>query len=166
MKSLLIPVDGTTASLEAVGAALREGPGAIARIELLNVQPRLNRHISALVPRAMRESWREERARRALHPALARVRRSGIACRSHMATGRVAPEIALAARSLHVDEIVIGARRRGPLGRLLASSVSASLLPLSEIPVRVVPAGAAPAYERFALPAGLGLAALLLLAGD
>jgi nucleotide-binding universal stress UspA family protein len=166
MRALLIAVDGTPASLEAVGAAVREGPDAIARIELLNVQPRLNRHIAAFVPRSMREGWREERARRALHGALARVRRSGIPCRTHMATGRVAPEIALAARSLAVDEIVIAARRRGPLARLLASSVSASLLPLSEIPVRVVPGGPPPAFERFALPAGLGLAALLLLAGD
>jgi hypothetical protein len=32
--------------------------------------------------------------------------------------------------------------------------------------VRVVPGGAPPAFERFALPAGLGLAALLLLAAD
>jgi nucleotide-binding universal stress UspA family protein len=166
MKSVMIPVDGTPASLEAVRAALREGPGAIARIELLNVQPRLNRHIAAFVPRSMREGWREERARRALHGAAARVRRSGIPCRTHMATGRVAPEIALASRSLAVDEIVIAARRRGPLGRILARSVSASLLPLSEVPVRIVPGGAPPAFERFALPAGLGLAALLLLAGD
>jgi hypothetical protein len=83
-----------------------------------------------------------------------------------MAVGPIAPEIVSAARSLAVDEIVVGARRRGALARLLANSVTGRLLELSEVPLRIVPGARSRTFERIALPAGLGLAALLLLAQD
>ena len=65
-----------------------------------------------------------------------------------------------------MDEIVVGAARRGPLGRWLANSVSARLLEMSPVPVRVIPGARASAIERIALPAGLALAALLFLADE
>jgi len=166
MKSVLIPVDGSRTSAAAVGAVLREGAGTIGRVELINVQPRLNRHIARFVPRTVRDDWREERARAAMEPALRRIRAAGIACRTHLALGRPAPEIALAARSLGVDEIILGARRRGAVGQALFASTPAALLALSEVPVRIVPGPRAPAFERLALPAGLGLVALMLMAEE
>jgi hypothetical protein len=58
---------------------------------------------------------------------------------------------------------VLCAPRRGPIGRLLANSVAVRLLEASPIPVRVVPAESKPMLDRLALPAGLGLVALVLL---
>jgi nucleotide-binding universal stress UspA family protein len=166
MKRVLIPVDGSVKSLEAVRATLREGPEAIARIDLVNVQPLFNRRVARWVARGERDAWRAERSRRALARAKSIVEMSGIACRTHSATGPVAPVVAATARRLRSHEIVVGASRRGLLGRLLANSVSTQLLEAASIPVRVIPAAPAPLVEALALPAGLSLIALLLFAAD
>jgi len=166
MKRILVPIDATPQSLEALRATLREGAGAIERIELLNVQPLFHRHVARWVSRTARESWRAERSAAALAPARRLLEGSAIAWAAHTAVGHVGPAIASAARELHCDEIVLGATRRGALGRLISNSVTAQLLETSTVPVRVVPGRAAPRFERVALPAGLGLIALLLLADE
>ena len=166
MKRVLIPVDGSAQSLEAVRCTLREGAAAISHIDLLNVQPLLNRHVSRWVPRGQADGWREERAAGALAQAKALVASSGIPWRAHVAAGPVAPTIANAARDLGSDEIVMASSRRGLLGRLLANSVSTRLLESSPVPVEVVPGRAAPMLDRLALPAGLGLIAMWFFAAE
>jgi len=166
MKKILIPVDGTHESLAAVRAAMREGPSAVERIDLLNVQPLLHRHISRWIPRAQRDGWREERSAKALAPARALLEASGFKWAAHAVAGPVGPAISQTAQQLRSDEIVIGASRRGPFGSAFANSVSSRLLETSSVPVRVVPTADAPFYERLALPAGLGIIALLLLADE
>ena len=166
MKRVLIPVDGSAESLEAVRATVREGPNAIARIDLVNVQPLFNRHVGRWLTRAQRDAWRSERSQRALARAKSIVEMSGIPCQTHSAAGPVAPVVAAAAKRLRSHEIVVGATRRGLLGRLLANSVSTQLLEVSSVPVRVIPAGPAPLVETLALPAGLSLIALLIFAAD
>lgn len=164
MKKVLIPIDATPQSLDALRTAVREGPGAIESIELLNVQPLFHRHVARWLSRDARDGWRAERAAAALQPAQRIVESSGIPWRSHTAAGPVVESIAHAARELRCDEIVVGATRRGALGRLLANSTTASLLEASTVPVRIVPGPHAPRIERVAVPAGLGLIALLFLA--
>jgi nucleotide-binding universal stress UspA family protein len=166
MKNILIPIDGSRQSLEAVRAALREGAGAIGRIDLVNVQPLLNRHIARWIPKGERDSWRALRAENALREAAKMMESSPIPFRTHMAVGQVVPSIEETARVLRADEIVVGASRRGPLGRWLANSVSTHILAMSSIPVRVVPSAPAPYLERLAVPAGLGIAALLFMAAE
>ena len=160
MKKLLIPVDGSPQSLEAVRLALRDDRQAIDRIDLVNVQPLVNRHISRWLTRGQRYSWRRSRSEAALAPAARMLANAGVAWRSHAIAGPVAPGIALAARELQSDEIVMAATRRSLLGRLLAGSVSPQVIAAAGVPVRVVPTNPAPFYERLALPAGLGLIAL------
>ena len=166
MKRILVPVDGSKASLAAVRAAVREGPSAVERVDLVNVQPLFNRHISRWIPRAQRDAWRAERGGAALATARALLESSGLAWRAHTVAGPAAAAIAGAARELRSDEIVIGASRRGPFARAFANSLSTRLLEASSVPVRVIPAAEAPLFGRLALPAGLGLVALLLLAED
>ena len=166
MKTLLIPVDGSAQSLAAVRAAVREGRDAVARIDLLNVQPLFHRHVARWVSRASRDAWRDERQARALGPARKLVEASGIPYRAHAAIGDVARATLDAARTLRSDEIVIGTSRRNVLARLVANSVSTRLLEASPVPVRVVPAAPAPIYDRLALPAGLGLIALFFWATE
>jgi nucleotide-binding universal stress UspA family protein len=143
---------------------VREGPAIVERIDLVNVQPLLNLHISRWISRSQRDAWRAERGGAALATARALLESSGLPWRAHTAAGPTATVIANAARELRSDEIVIGAVRRGPYARAFANSLSTRLLETSGVPVRVIPAAEAPAYERLALPAGLGLVALLLLA--
>jgi len=166
MKRVLIPIDGSPQSLAAVQAVVREGPAIVERIDLVNVQPLLNLHISRWTARATRDAWRAERSRDALDGARSLVDSSGIPWAAHAATGAIAASINRTARTLRSDEIVIGAARRGPFGRAFANSVSTQLLETSHVPVRVIPAAEAPLFGRIALPASLGLAALLFIATD
>jgi nucleotide-binding universal stress UspA family protein len=138
VKRLLIPVDGSARSLDAVRAAVREGAGAIERIDLINVQPLLNRHIARWLSRAQREAWRRERSEKALGFARKIVLMAGIPCEAHAAAGTPATVIAAAARRLRSHEIVLGSRRRSLLARLLSNSLSAQLLAVAPIPVRVI----------------------------
>lgn len=166
MKRILIPIDGSEASLTAVRTAVREAAVTPLRLELVNVQPRFNRHIGDRVPATLRRDWRYIRARSALTPAERIAGEARVEFRSHALVGPVAARLLGCARALGVDEILVGATRRGPLGRWLANSVSARLLEVSPVPVRVVPGAPAPLLDRLALPAGLGLVALLLLADE
>lgn len=166
MKKVLVPIDESPQSLEALRATLREGAGAISRVELLNVQPRLHRHISQWISPAARDSWRRERAAAALTPARKLLEQSGIPYGAHVAPGPVGPAIVSSAEGLRCDEIVMGAARRGPLGRLLANSVTTQVLENSSVPVRVIPGASAPTLERIAVPAGLGIIALLFFAAE
>ena len=162
MKSILVPVDGSEHDARAIAAALRDGPGT--HIQLLNVQPLLNRHIAERLPRSAIAAWRGDRSSDVLQRARRQVEAAGTSCAIHAAAGPVTRSIVESAKRLAVDEIVLCATRRGPIGRLLANSVSGQLLEASPVPVRVVPAEVKPLLDRLAIPAGLGLVALVLLA--
>jgi YjbE family integral membrane protein len=166
MRRILVPVDGSSKGLAAVRAALAGGAGHIDRVELVNVQPRLNRHIARFLPRSEREGWREERAARAFESARRLVEANGVACRSHTVTGPFDRAIADAAKALHVQEIVVGATQRGPLARLLWNSRSTQLLESSGVPVRVIPVTPKPAFERLAIPVGISMAVLAFAMDD
>ena len=156
MKSILVPVDGSAHDARAVGAALRDGPAT--RIELLNVQPLLHRHVADRLPRSAIAAWRAQRSGEVLERARRQVQAAGAQCATHSVAGPVTLSIVECARRLAVDEIVLCATRRGPIARLLANSVSARVLEASPIPVRVVPAedyGAVKPRSRNALrPSG------------
>jgi nucleotide-binding universal stress UspA family protein len=166
MKKILVAVDGSSASLEGVRYATRLAAQAPLELELVNVQPRFPRHIADRIGARARNDWRHGRAREALGPAERIAREARIEHRSRELVGPAAARLLACARELRVDEIVVGAARRGPLGRWLANSVSSRLLEMSPVPVRVVPGPHAPLLDRIALPAGLGLVALLLLADE
>lgn len=166
MRKILVPVDGSRQGLAAVRAAIAEGRDHIDRIDLVNVQPLMNRHIARFLPWRDRQGWRDERAARAFESARRLVETAGIACRTHAVAGPLAPSIAEVARRQGAHEIVLGATRRGPLGQLFRNSVSARLLEMSRVPVRVVPTGPASVLERVAIPVGLGMALLALAADD
>jgi nucleotide-binding universal stress UspA family protein len=163
MKRIVIPVDGSSASLEAVRLAAREAPLEPVQLELVNVQPRLNRHIASHLTRGCRDAWRRDRAAAALSEARRLARASHMDFATHVRCGPVVPSVLAAARELGADEILIGAPRRGMLASWLANSFSARLVAASPIPVRVVSTGRAPWAGRIAWPAGLGILLVWLL---
>ena len=66
---VLIPVTESPVALEAVRRVLRDDRENLLRIELVNVQPPLHRHISQWISPAQRNDWRAERSRHALEPS-------------------------------------------------------------------------------------------------
>jgi nucleotide-binding universal stress UspA family protein len=166
MRRILVPVDGTAKGLAAVRAAIADGRERVDRIELVNVQPRLNRHIGRFLARRDRQAWREARAARAFEGARKLVETAGITCRTHAVAGPFDQAVADTARLLRASEIVVGTTQRGPLGRLLWNSRSAQLLESAGVPVRIIPFAPKPVIERLAIPVGLGMAALAFALDD
>lgn len=135
MKKVLVPVDGSPEAIEKLRAVVREGPGNVERIEIVNVQPLFDRYASRWMPKSARAAWRAERARAALAPAMAVMAGTTIPWRAHVLAGPAHAMLAAAAHRLGTDEVAGGLPR-------------------------------APFLGRIALPAGIGIAALVWLAAD
>ena len=169
MLKVLIPVDGSANALRAVRHAIAEYQRHHElELHLLNVQPRLSRHIGRFVSRDDREGWQRDRSDAALASAEALLARAGVPHQRHWVTGERAAEICRAAERLGVHHIVMGTARKNSITRMLEDSTTHRVLETTPVPVEVVAGDAVSKWERWGLPAGvLGAAGgLLLLAAD
>jgi nucleotide-binding universal stress UspA family protein len=162
----LIPVDSSEEALmpiDHLAAAARRGASVEAVV--LNVQPRLNRHISRFSRRADRDALRAERSRAAMAGAIERLSRAGIPHRALTEVGAPAERIAAVAESEGVDEILMGVGRHPRWLRWLNPSIAQGVIARTDIPVAVMARGEAGPFERYLVPVGIaGLAALLIAA--
>jgi hypothetical protein len=126
----LIPVDSTPASLEPIGHLERMARCGL-RVEavLLNVQPRLHRHIAQFTRHKDRDAWRRERSLAAMAPAAERLAAAGIPYRMIADTGTRVERIAAVAAAERVDDILRG-EKRGPVDRYLVPAGLAGLAAL------------------------------------
>jgi YjbE family integral membrane protein len=168
MLKVLIPVDGSTNALLAVRHAMAEYQRHHElELHLLNVQPRLSRHIARFVNRADREGWQQDRADAASASARALLIQAGLPHEVHWAVGERAEQICRSAERLGVHHIVMGTARKSSLTRMLEDSVTSRVLEATSVPVEVVAGEAISKWERWGLPAGvLGVGGLLFLAVD
>lgn len=162
---LLVPVNGSKASLAAVRHAAHLARTRNDEIVLLNVQPRLNAHAGRFTSRAAQEGLRAERSALALAEAGALLRAAGIAFRSATAAGQVGARVVEVARALRVDQIVLGATRRAAWWQALFSPLP-RILDRAEIPVIVIGEGRSGPFERYAVPACVGLGLGLMIAAE
>lgn len=168
MLKILVPIDGSPNALRAVRHAIGEYRRQHdLELHLLNVQPRLHRHISRFVSRQDRESWHQERTEAAMAGARALLLQAEVPHHAHRASGDRAREICKAATRLGVDRIVMGTARKNWLTRMLEDSVTHQVLESTRVPVEVVAGEAVSRWERWGVPAGVvGAGGLLLLAFD
>ena len=168
MLKVLIPVDGSSNSLSAVRHAIEEyRRHHELELHLINVQPRLSRHISRFVARREREAFMHDRADAALAGALALVAAAQVPHRTHWSIGDRAEEICRAATRHGIHHIVMGTARKNSITRMIEDSVTHRVLEATPVPVEVITGDAVSRWERWGLPAGvLGAGGLLLLAID
>ena len=169
MLKVLIPIDGSANALRAVRHAITEYQRHHElELHLLNVQPRVSRHIGRFVSRDDREGWQRDRSDVALADAEALLADAGVPHQRHWAIGERAAEICRAAERLGVHHIVMGTARKNSITRMLEDSTTHRVLETTPVPVEVVAGDAVSKWERWGLPAGvLGAAGgLLLLAAD
>ena len=169
MLKVLIPIDGSANALRAVRHAIAEYQRHHElELHLLNVQPRVSRHIGRFVSRDDREGWQRDRSDAALADAEALLADAGVPHQRHWAIGERAAEICRAAERLCVHHIVMGTARKNSITRMLEDSTTHRVLETTPVPVEVVAGDAVSKWERWGLPAGvLGAAGgLLLLAAD
>ena len=164
--NILVPVNGSKASLAAVRHAAQAVKGSGGEIILVNVQPLLTAHAARFTSRSARDALRAERSAQAFADACVLLDAAGVRYRKLAATGRIAATITALADRLRVDQIVLGATRRPGWRQALLSPVP-RILDLANVPVSVIGEGRSGAFERFGLPAGVGLGlTALIMAAD
>ena len=168
MLKVLVPVDGSANALRAVHHAIVEYQRHHElELHLLNVQPRLSRHIARFVSRRDRYTWQRDRADAAMAGARTVLTRAGVPHHTHWTCGASAVEICRAAERLGAHHIVMGTARKNSITRMIEDSVTNRVLEATPVPVEVVAGDAISKWERWGLPAGvLGAGGLLLLAMD
>ncbi len=162
---VLVPVDGSANAVGAVGHAIIEyRRHHELELHLLNVQPRLSRHIARFVSGHDRDLWHHDQAQAALAGARAMLTQAGVPHQSHWVVGERVAEICAAAERLGVHHIMMGTARKNSLTRMLEASVTNRVLESTPVPVEIVPGNAVSKWERWGLPAGaIGVGGLVLL---
>ena len=136
---VLVPVDGSPASLRALDFAIEMmGQHSDTSFVLLNVQ-----NISAvdLAGAAMGSDWQEAASQasdRALKEAVGKAQAAGIAFKSIVRTGQTAEAIAQAAHDEGVGHIVMGTRGLGSIQGLLLGSVAMKIIHLAQVPITLL----------------------------
>ena len=163
---ILVPIDGSRRSLEALHTLTRDcAADASPEVHLVNVQHPLSRHVAAFLGRADVAAWQQAQGEKALEAAAAVLARREIPHARHVRVGSRACSIAEAARELACDRIVMATARRNSLTRLIDDSVTEQVLHQAAVPMEVIATPHRSPLEAFgyaaSLAAALGLALLL-----
>jgi nucleotide-binding universal stress UspA family protein len=138
---ILIPVDGSPASLRAVDFAiemLARNPGdSLVLLHVQNIGA-----INASFSEAMPADWLHEAASQAstqaLKDAIGKCEGASVAFKTLASTGQTAETIAHVAREEDVGHIVMGTRGLGGIKGLLLGSVATQVIHLAEVPITLI----------------------------
>jgi nucleotide-binding universal stress UspA family protein len=136
---ILIPVDGSPASLRAVDFAIgmaSQNPGT--SLVLLNVQ---NISAMALSGAAMAGDLQEAASQasgEALNEAIGKLEAANIGFETLVRTGQPAEAIAQVAREKDIGHIVMGTRGLGSIQGLLMGSVATKVIHLAQVPITLI----------------------------
>jgi len=137
---ILVPVDGSKHSRIALDfiASRSALVGGDPQVDVLNVQLPVPVRATQLVGKAQVRSYYTEEADKIVKPALARLRKAGVAATARYVVGHPSDEITAAAAKGKADLIVMGSKGRSALKGLLLGSVTNSVLAQSRIPVLIL----------------------------
>jgi YjbE family integral membrane protein len=160
MLKVLVPLDGSPNAMRALRYVVAEyHRHHELEVHLLNVQPRLSRHIARYLGRHDRDTWHREQAESAMAGARALLAQAAVPCHLHWSVGERAHEICRHAQRLGVHHIVMGTARKNSLTRMLEDSVTHRVLESTPVPVEVIAGDAVSRLERWGLPIGFFAAA-------
>jgi nucleotide-binding universal stress UspA family protein len=139
---ILIPIDGSPASLRALDLAIKmatQNPGT--SLVLLNVQ-----NIPAIelagASEALDTDWLREAGSRAsakaLRDAIGKCEHTGVASETLVRAGQIAEAIERVAREEDIKHIVMGTRGLGGIQGLLLGSVATQVIHLAEVPITLI----------------------------
>jgi len=138
LNKILVPVDGSAASIRALEHAgdRKRGTAAGLSVVVLNVQAPLPP--SRYVTRSMLSDHHARVANSALRPARSTARRLKLDAGFYVRQGDPAVTIARFAKRMNCGEIIMGTRGRGRLAALVLGSVALKVVQLARIPVTLV----------------------------
>jgi nucleotide-binding universal stress UspA family protein len=139
---ILVPVDGSPASIRAVKLAIDQAkPIAGTSLVLVNVQNLATLGLAedaGLMPAGWIEQEEERTAEESLQEAIATCREAGVTYMTRSERGIIASTIDRVAREEQATHIIMGTRGLGGVRGLLLGSVTTQLLHLVEVPVTLV----------------------------
>ena len=139
---ILVPIDGSAAAQRALTHALAIlGGHQDGLLILLNVQSAETldvSDISGVMSAAHDRKLAARRSARALRESRAMCRAAGTHYETRAELGPVAETINRLARELRADQIVMGTRGHGAIGRLFLGSVATKVVELASVPVTLV----------------------------
>ena len=138
---ILIPVDGSPASLRALDFAVKNlvrGAGdSFVLVHVQNLGSVDPAGVSAEIPDFISNAASQASAQ-ALHGAIEKCKGSNIAFKAIARPGQVAVKIAQIAREESVGQIVMGTRGLGGFQGLLLGSVATQVIHLAEVPITLI----------------------------
>lgn len=154
---ILVPVDGSTNSLNAVSfiSTRKTLLGSNPEIELLNVQLPLPARACRLVGQEAIQRYYEDEAEKVFEPARKILEKVGFKASESFVVGEAAPSIANAAEKTGADLIVMGSRGQSALKGLFFGSVSNGVLAQSKCPMLIIRGSVQPAGD--ALKVGIAV---------
>jgi YjbE family integral membrane protein len=141
MHKLLLPVDGSDASLRAVNRllALRGWYKEPPQIHLLNVQHALHKDVSQFIAADDVKSYYHDEGLKELAAARAQLDGAGVPYVHHVVIGDLAAEtIAHFAREHGIDQILMCTHGRSAVADLVLGSVAKGVLQHTDVPVTLV----------------------------
>ncbi|MBI2306494.1 MAG: YjbE family putative metal transport protein [Rhodocyclales bacterium] len=141
MHKILLPIDGSEASLRAVEQviAMRDWFRAPLEVHLLNVQHVLHQDVGQFVPPENVHDYQQEEGARELAEAQARLDEAGITYRHHVVTGDItADTITHFARDNGIAQILMSTHGRSAIADALLGSVARGVLQRSHIPLTLI----------------------------
>jgi YjbE family integral membrane protein len=158
MKRILLPVDGSKNSLDAVNHVVAGFLGnSHQELHLLHVRTPFSKHIARFLKRRDLATYHRDEATKALKAARERLDARGIPYAVHVEMGDKAKIIAAMARKLRAHQIVMGTSRKSSFTRMLEDSVTSKVLELTPVPVEFITGKSISPVERLGIPAGIGV---------
>ena len=154
---ILIPIDGSDQSNAALDFVASRSTliGQDPEIHLLNVQPTLSVRVSRAIGREEAKAYQRAQADDVLRPALARLKRAGIAAKASYVLGSRSDAIGAVAVRGDADLIVMGSRGHSGLKGLLFGSMTNAVLAGCTKPLLVLRSAKAP--QRDSLSVGIAV---------
>jgi nucleotide-binding universal stress UspA family protein len=131
--NILVPIDGSPASLRALDYAIAHYPEA--SFVLLTVQ---NVEIASELMYSDWQELLEQAAVKALKEATEKSEAASVRFETFVRMGAIAETIAQVAREKSIDHIVMGARGLGSIQGLLLGSVATKVIHLAEVPITLI----------------------------
>lgn len=136
---ILVPVDGTPESADAVAHALAIVAERGGELHLLHVRlPVESCHAKLLVDGRTLQDWHREEGEQTLAPSLAQCRAAGVEPLCHVIVGHLAETIVRFAHEQHFGLVVMRRHPQAALTHLLLGSVCEDVQARCRIPVTVL----------------------------
>lgn len=158
MKRILLPIDGSRNSLDAVEHIVaRFLSDSHQELHLLHVRTPFSKHIARFLRRKDLTAYHRDEATKALKSARELLDARGIPYAVHVEMGDKAKIIASMARKLRANQIVMGTSRKSSFTRMIEDSVTSNVLELTPVPVEIITGKAISSLERLGVPAAVGV---------